>query len=180
MNDRQSDYQRLIAPVERRMLRVLWRIVRDQADAEDAMQNALIVIWKQWGKVAAHPNPQALVLTIAINAGYDVLRRRRRFAWWQKNELSNDIPDETASAFETLSGSEQCRAVMNAIARLSRNQGRAILMHAVEEMSYGDIAAAMNCSEVTVRKHVARARARLREMLPRALSYAAVDEGTHG
>jgi RNA polymerase sigma-70 factor (ECF subfamily) len=179
MNDRQSDYRRLIAPIERRMMRALWRIVRDQSDAEDAMQNALIVIWKQWDKVVAHPNTQALVLTIAINAGYDMLRRRCRFAWWHKNELSNDIPDEAASAFETLSSGEQCRAVMNAIARLSLNQGRAILMHVVEDMSYGDIAAAMNCSEVTVRKHVARARARLREMLPCASSYAAVDKGTH-
>ncbi len=180
MDDRQADYQRLITPVEQRMLRALWRIVRDQADAEDAMQNALIVIWKQWHKIVSHPNPQALVLTIAINAGYDVLRRRRHREWWQKGEPANDIPDGAASAFRTLSGSEQCRAVMNAISRLSRNQGRAILMHVVEDMPYGDIAAAMNCSEVTVRKHVARARAKLREMLPGALLDTAIDEGANG
>jgi DNA-directed RNA polymerase specialized sigma24 family protein len=38
-------------------------------------------------------------------------------------------------------------------------------MHAVEEIPYGEIEAAMDCREATVRKHVARARAKLRTLL---------------
>ena len=179
MDDRQTDYRRLIAPVERRMVRAMWRIVRNGSDADEAMQNARIAIWSQWNKVVAHANPQALMLTMAINAAYDVLRKRRRFAWLEKEPPSCEVPDGASSAFDTLADRQACDAVMNAIAALSRNQGRAILMHVVEEMPYPDIAAAMDCSEVTVRKHVARARAKLREKLADVLAPTFVRGGCH-
>jgi DNA-directed RNA polymerase specialized sigma24 family protein len=52
-------------------------------------------------------------------------------------------------------------------------------MHAVEEIPYGDIAAAMDCREATVRKHVARARARLRALLSHLIPQAHKEEGIH-
>ena len=42
MNDRQQEYERLIAPIEARMMRAVWRISRDPNDAEDAFQEALL------------------------------------------------------------------------------------------------------------------------------------------
>jgi DNA-directed RNA polymerase specialized sigma24 family protein len=62
---------------------------------------------------------------------------------------------------------------------LSKNQARAILMHAVEEIPYGDIAEAMDCREATVRKHVARARARLRTLLAHLIPALNQEEGSH-
>ena len=69
--------------------------------------------------------------------------------------------------------------MLRAIGSLSRNQARAILMHAVEEIPYDDIAAAMNCREVTVRKHVARARTKLRKLLSHLVSPVRGEEGSH-
>ena len=69
--------------------------------------------------------------------------------------------------------------MLRAIGRLSKNQARAILMHVVEEIPYGDIAAAMDCRESTVRKHVARARARLRTLLAHLIPAVRQEEGSH-
>jgi RNA polymerase sigma-70 factor (ECF subfamily) len=166
MNDQGSEYQRLIAPIENRMIRVVWRIVRDPNDADDALQEALLTIWKRWRQVRKHPNPQALVLRICIHSAYDMMRQKaRRLKWQETDSIASAIPDNAASMTQKLSDHQQGEQVLEAIGRLPKNQAQAILMRAVEEIPYCDIALAMNCREATVRKHVARARTRLRTLL---------------
>jgi RNA polymerase sigma-70 factor (ECF subfamily) len=180
MHDRQREYERLIAPIEDRMMRAVWRILRDPKDAEDAFQEALLKVWKRWDRIRAHPNPHALVLQICIYAAHDVLRRRVRQAkWLEAVAIPEDIPDSSALVIQNISGAEQNAQVLGAIGRLPKNQARAILMHAVEEISYGDIAAALGCREVTVRKHVSRARARLRSLLSHLIPAIHKEEASH-
>jgi RNA polymerase sigma-70 factor (ECF subfamily) len=176
MNDRQREYERLIQPIEDRMMRTVWRVTRDPDDTEDAFQEALLTIWKRWDRILTHPNPQALVLQICINAAHDVLRRKVRQG---KLTVMEDMPDASASVLENISAAEQDAQVLRAIGLLSKNQARAILMHAVEEVPYGDIAAAMDCRESTVRKHVARARTKLRTLLAHLLPAVQKEETSH-
>jgi RNA polymerase sigma-70 factor, ECF subfamily len=180
MDQRQLAYERLIAPIEARMMRTVWAIVRDPDEAQDALQEALATIWRRWDRLLRHPNPEALVLRICINAAYDALRRRqRRLRWFATEAESVDLPDAGPSALQTATGAEQQARVRTAIASLSRNQATAIVMHAVEDMPYEDIAAAMRCREVTVRTHVARARARLRALLADLVPRGIEQEKTH-
>jgi len=180
MNDRQQEYQALIAPIEDRMMRAVWRIVRDPDDTEDAFQEALLTVWKRWDRICAHPNPHALVLQICIHSAHDVLRRRvRRGRWMEAAAVPEEIPDAAASAIQNVSAAEQNAAVFRAIGSLSKNQARAILMHAVEEVPYNAIAAAMDCRESTVRKHVARARTKLRVLLSQLIPTVQKEERSH-
>ncbi len=148
------------------MIRTVWRIVRDPDDADDAFQEALLTIWKRWSQVRKHPNPHALVLRICIHSAYDILRKKaRRLKWQDAEAVPEEIPDRSASLLDGVSGAEHGQLVLEAIGSLSKNQAQAILMHTVEEIPYGEIALAMDCREATVRKHVARARTRLRALL---------------
>jgi RNA polymerase sigma-70 factor (ECF subfamily) len=166
MNDQRSEYERLIAPIENRMIRAVWRIVREANDADDALQEALLIVWKRWSQIRVHPNPHALVLRICIQSAYDTMRQKaRRLKWQDADAIPEAIPDTAACLIQRVSDYEQGKQVLHAIERLPKNQAQAILMHAVEEIPYSDIALAMNCREATVRKHVARARAKLRTLL---------------
>lgn len=181
MTDQQSEYSRLIAPIEDRMMRAVWRITRDPADAEDALQNALLTVWKRWDRIRRHPNPHALILHICINAAHDTLRSRVREGKWIESGLAaKEIPDTAASAMEGIATAEQDARVLRAIGLLPKNQARAILLHAVDELPYEEVAAAMDCRESTVRKHVARARARLRSLLSPWFSTTQKEEISHG
>jgi len=180
MGDRREEYERLIAPIEGRMMRAVWRVSRDPAEAEDAFQIALLTIWKRWDRIREHPNPHALVLHICVNAAHDALRSRmRQNKRLLHNAVPPDIPDAVAFGPEHLIQGEQKADVLRAIAQLAKNQARAILMHAVEEMPYVDIAAVMNCREATVRKHVARARAKLRLLLSHLFPGVHKEESKH-
>ena len=179
-NDRHQEYERLIAPIENRMMRAVWRVLRDPNEVEDAFQEALLTVWKRWDRVLAHPNPQALVLQICIHTAHDALRRKVRHTQRQEaGAIPEEIADSSPSAVQGISSAEQDAHVLRAIGRLSKNQARAILMHTVEEIPYTDIAAAMECREATVRKHVARARAKLRTLLSHLIPAIHKEENSH-
>ena len=53
MNDSDQFYRRFIEPIEDRMIRSVWRVTRDAVDADDAMQDALLAVWRHRGRIAA-------------------------------------------------------------------------------------------------------------------------------
>ena len=161
-----SDYDTLVRPIENQMIRSVWRIVRDPDDAEDAFQEATATIWKRLGRIQRHPNPRALILKICTDAAHDVLRRRPRQARSQEHEdVIADLPDPAPSAAQRLISHETQAEIFQAIGQLSPKQGTVVLMRFVQDLSYRDIAQSLGCREATVRKHVARARDRLFQLL---------------
>jgi RNA polymerase sigma factor (sigma-70 family) len=60
---------------------------------------------------------------------------------------------------------EQQLQVLHAIGQLGRKQAAAVLLRLVEQMPYCQIAAALDCSEMTARVHVQRGREQLRVKL---------------
>ena len=170
MDNEHSEYEKLIKPIENQMIKSVWRITRDPDDADDALQEALTSIWKQRNKIRRHPNPQALILRICVNSAYDILRIKSRT---EKPESLNkdftNIPDPQPAADEMYVSNEKQTEIFQAILKLPRNQAIAALMRFALELPYGDIAHALGCREVTVRKHIARARTRLYSLLAHLL-----------
>jgi RNA polymerase sigma factor (sigma-70 family) len=163
MSDMQQGYDRIIHPIEDRMIRSIWRIVHNAQDAEDAMQEALLTIAKRWDRIARHPSPQSLVLKICIDAAYDLTRRRMRQRRTVELAEAGDCRGDSSSLpSDAIASAEQYAEIMAAIQRLSRHQAVAMLMRVVQDQSYEQIAAVLGCSEATARKHVARSRQRLR------------------
>jgi RNA polymerase sigma-70 factor (ECF subfamily) len=166
--DRMSDsarfYRQFIEPIEDRMIRSVWRVTRNAADADDAMQNALMAIWRRRNRVIGHASPRALILRICIDAACDVARRRSRHRL-QPHDPADELAGDDCPAWEVLARRERSEEILGAINRLSRCQAVAITLRIFEDLPYGQIAAAMHCGEATARKHVERARRHLRLML---------------
>jgi RNA polymerase sigma-70 factor (ECF subfamily) len=161
-----DSYARLIGPIEDRMLATVWRVLRNPHDAEDALQNALACIWKQWPRLERHANPRAFVLKICADAAIDQLRRRHRSAAQPiASDLAESLPTSQPRPDEELIRQETLDGIMEAVSRLSRNQAVAVVMRFIQDESYDDIAAALGCGPATARKHVARGREKLERHL---------------
>ncbi len=166
MNEMQQFYDRVVRPIEDRMIRSIWRIVRNPQDAEDAMQEALLTISRRWDRIRRHAAPQPLILKICIDAAYDVTRRRtRRRRILELAETDREPCDPSRSVEDQMATAEQHTEILAAIHRLSRQQAVATLMRLVQGQSYEQLAAVLGCTEVTARKHVARGRQRLQVWL---------------
>jgi RNA polymerase sigma factor (sigma-70 family) len=166
MENREFDYDALVRPLESRMMRVAWRIVREREAAEDALQDALAAIWKKRDAVARHPNPQALILKMTVAAACDAARRRRRRLAHEIAGLAEDrSPDAAAPVTKAAEDRALRTEILEAIGRLPERQATAVLLRVVEERPYEEIAMAMGCTEATVRVHVLRAKAALARRL---------------
>ena len=164
-------YGRFVQPSEERMMSCIWRIVRDRESARDAMQNALATIWRKRRLVAGHANPEALILRICREAAIDQVRHSARRAVHETPlpELPEPAPGPSDNPHLQLCAAETAQQVRAAVAALPGNQALAVLMHLVEELPYAEVAAALECSEATVRVHVRRGREKLRQTLCRQL-----------
>ncbi len=161
----EQDYEAFIRPIEKRLVRAVWRVVRNETDADDALQEGLTRVWRRLDQVRRHPNPEALVVRICLNSAYDLLRRRQRRngseVLLDAAELSADAP----SAFDRVEAKELHAEILKAMGGLSRKQAEAVLLRYADARSYAEIAAALDCSESTARTHVERGRVRLAQIL---------------
>jgi RNA polymerase sigma factor (sigma-70 family) len=166
MDDPSSEYERWVRPIEQRMMRAVWRIVRDPDDAEDAFQQALETVWRRWSSVRRHPNPPALIMTICVHAAYDHLRKRARRAG---HEVVTENMEHHAGAVplanEQLAAAETQAKIYAAIGQLPPMQRSTVTLRLLADLSYDAIAQSLGCSETTARTHFMRAVQKLRSQL---------------
>src|SRR5262245_42545426 len=133
-----TQFDDLIHGLESRMIRAIARIVDNPHDAEDALQNALTTIWQNLSRMRQHPNPEAVILKVCIDAAYDVLRNRRRAKRLEINLPSEHVGSTTSPA-EELAAIEARQRLLAAVLELPRNQSLAVHLRYVEELSYAEI-----------------------------------------
>jgi RNA polymerase sigma-70 factor (ECF subfamily) len=172
------DLERFLADVEKRAFRIARIAVRNDDDALDIVQDAMLQLARRYGvRPAAEWRP--LFYRILQNRIRDFQRRtsvRARFMSWFTPRASHDdeddagdpiaaVPDTTAIPPEELSRAESMRAVERAIAQLPQRQQQAFMLRNFEGLSVAETAAAMGCTEGSVKTHYSRAVHALREQL---------------
>ena len=159
-------FESLVESIKPFMINSIWRILRDKELCQDALQEALTSIWKNFENIRTHPNPRALVIKISANKAYDSLRKADRH---MKNvefqEQASETPSVNFSGAKNIENSQVRQEIITAMSYLPRKQHTAIYMRLIEEISYGSIASAMKCREGTVRNHVKRGREKLKKSL---------------
>ena len=158
-------YERLIAPIEKRMIRIVARIVRDPEEAADVFQDVLALIWAKLERIDRHPNPHAYIIRICITRSYDALRKRARRRRREIRLESLQAKMWPARSLDHIKEGDRVTTIREAIAMLPPNQGRAVLLRLMEDSPYHVIAGVLGCSEATARSHFSKGKARLVELL---------------
>jgi RNA polymerase sigma factor (sigma-70 family) len=158
-------YERLIRPIEKRMIRIVARIVRDPEEAADVFQDVLAVIWAKLERIDRHPNPHAYIIRVCVTRSYDALRKR---AQRRRREVRLESIQEKlwlARSLGYIREGDRVSAIREAIGMLPPNQGQAVLLRIMEDAPYYMIAAILGCSEATARSHFSKGRAQLIRLL---------------
>jgi RNA polymerase sigma-70 factor (ECF subfamily) len=169
------------------LFRTARAILRDDAEAEDALQEAYLKAFRAMGTFRADAKLSTWLVRIVVNEALGRLRRTRRGA--QVITLDGDIETTTeiAMARDEAQAQPQAQPEREAHrAEVRRIMERKIddlpdafravfVLRAVEEMSVEEIAASLDIPEATVRTRFFRARALLRESLAREMDMATDD-----
>jgi RNA polymerase sigma factor (sigma-70 family) len=159
---------------ESRVFRFLQRNVRNEAAANDLMQE----VWFAVVRGAANYQPTAKfttwLFTIAHNRTVDMIRANHRL---QSLDAGDDADPEASTPLERLAESakleplaqvqaqDEAAALLNAVAQLPAEQRSAFLLQAEGELSVEEIAHATGSSFETVKSRLRYARAKLRQLL---------------
>ena len=174
--ERERALDRFLAGIERRALRIASIALRDRAEAEDAVQDSMIRLVRNYGR-RPEDEWRPLFYRILRNRITDFQRRRkvRRavMAFWSGRHEEKEAPDPFENAVdprgrpdETLEGEELLARIEEVLASLSSRQREAFLLRNFEGLDVAQAAVAMGCSEGSVKTHYFRAMQALQVALP--------------
>jgi RNA polymerase sigma factor (sigma-70 family) len=170
----QAAFETLMRRHNGRLFRVVRAILRDDAEAEDALQDAYLDAYRHMGEFRGGASIGTWLTRIAINHALMRLRQHRRhrvvvpFEEWRSDPHPEEagVPDERAEspAETTLRG--EIRAILERrIDRLPVAFRTVFVMREIEDMTVEETAACLSIPAATVRTRLFRARALLREAL---------------
>ena len=137
-------------------LRQAYRMLGDQAEAEDVAQDAMLRLWKQatdWR--AGEARVSTWLYRVVHNLCIDRIRKRRPQV---PVEDAPEPVDPDPSVLDRMAQTEQSKAVAAAIAELPERQRQALVLRHFEGMSNPAIGEALECSVEAVESLLARAR----------------------
>jgi RNA polymerase sigma-70 factor (ECF subfamily) len=157
--------ERLLAEARPKLLALAMRVLGDADDAEDAVQDAMIKVWRHLGRFEGRAAFSTWLHRIAINAALDRLRRRGTVHVaagtpdeHQHNTVEPALPETPERIYAR---AETAVVVRRAMARLSDTHGEALRLCDLEGESYATIAAVTECPLGTVMSRLFHARRKL-------------------
>jgi RNA polymerase sigma-70 factor (ECF subfamily) len=158
-----------LADVYDRHARLLYslalRIVRQQADAEDILQEVFVQAWRQAASYdVGRGTVVGWLVTLTRSRALDRLRRGRvRPRPAPDDALAREVPDSSPGVDLALVSEEQAAAVRAALEALPENQRMPLELAYYEGLSQSEIAAQLDVPLGTIKTRMRQALVRLRD-----------------
>lgn len=180
----QGAYELLVIKYQRRIQRLIGRMVRDVDLVEDIAQETFIRAYRALHQFRGEAQFYTWLYRIAVNTAKKFLLELKRDPTVSESALKSDDDDETSwagsepTADETpesvLAAKEIAAAVNVALEALPEDLRQALVLREIEGLSYEDISEVMDCPIGTVRSRIFRAReaisAKVKPMLEKQTS----------
>jgi RNA polymerase sigma-70 factor (ECF subfamily) len=173
-------FEMLVVKYQRRIERLIGRMVRDTDLVQDIAQETFIRAYRALPQFRGESAFYTWLYRIAVNSAKKALMDMKRDPLVSEAAMRTDEDGEETSRAESelsdgetpealLASKEIAAAVNSEIEALSEDLRQAITLREIEGLSYEEIAEAMNCPIGTVRSRIFRARdaiaARLKPLL---------------
>jgi RNA polymerase sigma-70 factor, ECF subfamily len=177
-----SLFHELIRPCERSIYILLFSLLKNEADAEDAAQDTVIKVYQNLHLFRGDAQFRTWVLSIARNEGLGRLRKQGARREESLDAASDDHTGDYTPAIltswreiphEALEQKELREILRSAVEALPEIYRNIVVLRDIEEMDIRATAAALGISEGAVKVRLHRARAMLqRELAPRLKAFA--------
>jgi RNA polymerase sigma-70 factor, ECF subfamily len=153
------------------LYRVAYSVLRNTADAEDAVQETYLRVLRHRDGLAEIRDPRVWLVRIVWNV---VLDRKRRSKTRPETDdiadLARLLPASGLTAEERVASAQHHENVLRAVGQLPEKEQRVLILSAFEELSSVEIAQVLGTTESTIRSRLFRARKLLFTLLNPSLS----------
>jgi len=154
-----EEFDRFYAGCASRLVRQLYALLGDLAEAQDLVQEAFVRAWDHRRQLDRVDDPEAWVRTVAWRLGISRLRRLRTAWAWRDRQRRSDLARVTEGP------SPDHVALVDALRRLPVEQRRALVLYHFADLSVEQVAAEAGVPAGTVKARLSRGRAVLARLL---------------
>ena len=151
-------------------------ILRNNADAEEAVQDTFIKVYKKIDSFNISTNFSSWIYRIASNTAKDLLRKRKTHAVCisfdkplnEENRSDNirlEIPDNSKNPEKAIQEKELKEVILNQVTELPELYREVLQLRHIEDFTYEEISEILYCKVGTVKSRLARAREILRKQI---------------
>ena len=164
----QKAFELLVIKYQRRIQRLIGRMVRDVDLVEDIAQETFIRAYKALHQFRGDAQFYTWLYRIAVNTAKKSLMELKRDLTVSESFFKSDDDDETKTSKielisdetpESVFAAKEIASMVNlALSELPEDLRQAVTLREIEGLSYEEISAAMSCPIGTVRSRIFRAR----------------------
>lgn len=162
-------FKKEFLPFHRKLYHIAFRLLENEADAEDLVQEAYLKLWNKRSSLGIINNPEAFSVTLVKNMCFDLLRSGKGTISRQMLELTATTTTPVyADNLETRDDVKQVRSI---IATLPEQQQKVVLLRDFKDCSYEEIEKLTGLNSINVRVLLSRARKKIREQFNKLNNY---------
>jgi RNA polymerase sigma-70 factor, ECF subfamily len=166
LGDRNA-FAELYRATSSKLFSVSLRIVRERQLAEEVLQDSFVNIWRRSSDYAAAKSaPLTWMTAIVRNRSLDIVRRSREEPDVD-GELAANLVDESAAPARDAEARQQAHTVHQCLEELEPEQRQTIALAFFHGLTHTELASHLHKPLGTVKTHVRRGLAKLRDCLMR-------------
>ena len=167
-------YEILMRRYNQRLYRVTYAILRDEAEAEDVIQDAYVRAYQHLDQFAGYAPFSIWLTRIAVHEALRRLQLRKRSQQFEDIEHDEDsfmngaettLAETSLDPEQRASNAELGQLLEKAVLDLPEQYRTVIMLRDVEELSTAETAAALELTEQNVKVRLHRGRAMMRDRL---------------
>lgn len=166
-----KEFKQNILPQKNKLYRFAYRLVGDEEEAKDIVQETMIKAWGNQAALAEVKNKEAWCMQVTKNMALDKLKSKRHQTTDGFKE-GFDIQDHKESHPEKLTElKDMMRTIKNFIKQLPEKQQQVVQLRDIEGLSYKQISDALEINLNQVKVNLFRARKSLKENIINVNTY---------
>ena len=158
-----KEYNGFIDSESRKLYAFAYKMLKNQQESEDIVQNVLVKLWKKRDELDNINNLRTLALTMTKNECIDVLRRWRFSEKSDVDGVAQQEKSDSLSPLENMVSDETKNMMRQIISDLESPYKEIITMREIEVLPYEEIAGMTSLTVNNLRVIVSRARQMIKE-----------------
>lgn len=163
-------FQNMVFPVKNKLYRFAFRLLGDNEEAKDVVQEVFIKVWNGREQMSEIQNMEAWCMRITKNLSLDRLRQQRRRPTDSIEKVMH-ISNTSLSPAESTELMESMKRISELMAELPEKQRQVMHLRDIEGYSYNEICEILEIDMSQVKVSLFRARNAVRERLQKMDAY---------
>jgi RNA polymerase sigma-70 factor, ECF subfamily len=162
-----TEFITLIMPFKDKLYRLAKRILVSKDEAEDAVQEVFLKLWKGKQNIENYKNPEAFAITMTKNYCLDRLKSKQA----SNLKIIHNNFQTSENIEKKIEANDGVEIVFKIMETLPEQQRIVLQLRDVEEFEFSEIAQMLDSNETAIRVALSRARKTVRDAMIKNYNY---------